>query len=216
MTPMKKRKKPLIALAAIVAILLLGRLGLPFLGACLVAEDKPQSSDAMVVLMGGGLERILGAVDLYQDGYADQIWIVRSLVKSYDLARDKGIEIPHETAIIKEAALQSGVPADRVSILPGDATNTQEEAIQVREYLQSRADIESLIIVTSKSHSGRAKKILMKAVRSPDREIRILSCPTPYDDFNAARWWRNRGDLKQGVLEYLKFSYFYLKEQFDL
>jgi uncharacterized SAM-binding protein YcdF (DUF218 family) len=70
-------------------------------------------------------------------------------------------------------------------VLPGDALSTQDEAIQVREYLKSEPDIDSLIIVTSKSHSGRAKKIFVKAMSSIDREIKVLSCPTQYDDFNA-------------------------------
>lgn len=53
-------------------------------------------------------------------------------------------------------------------------------------------------------------------MRSLEREIRVISSPTLYDDFNAGRWWTNRDDLKRGLLEYLKLSYFYLKEQFEL
>ena len=91
-----------------------------------------------------------------------------------------------------------------------------DEAIQVREYLKSETDIDSLIIVTSKSHSGRAKKIFIKAMSSLDREIRVISCPTKYDDFKAEGWWKSREDLKRGALEYLKLLNFYAREQFRL
>ena len=112
--------------------------------------------------------------------------------------------------------MQLGVPVEKINILTGDVLSTQDEVIQMREYLKSESDIESLIIVTSKSHSGRAKKIFVKAMSSIDREIRVISCPTKYDDFNTERWWQNREDLKHGVLEYLKLFHFYLREQFEL
>jgi uncharacterized SAM-binding protein YcdF (DUF218 family) len=206
---MKKPKKLFIALSIIIAILILGRLSLPTLGNYLVAEDEPQPSDIIVLLMGSGPDRMLGAVELYQSGYADEILMVRNMVRGYDLVVSQGVKISHDTDIAKEVAVQLGVPAEKITVLPGDALSTQDEAIQVREYLKSEPDIDSLIIVTSKSHSGRAKKIFVKAMSSLDREINVLSCPTEYDDFNAEKWWQNREDLKRGVLEYFKLMNFY-------
>jgi uncharacterized SAM-binding protein YcdF (DUF218 family) len=112
--------------------------------------------------MGSGPDRMLGAVDLYQAGYADEILMVRNMVRGYDLVVSQGVKIPHDTDIAKEVAVQLGVPEEKITVLPGDALSTQDEAIQVREYLKSEPDIDSLIIVTSKSHSGRAKKIFVK------------------------------------------------------
>jgi uncharacterized SAM-binding protein YcdF (DUF218 family) len=213
---MRKLKKIFITSAIILSVLLLGRLSLPTLGNYLVAEDEPQPSDIIVLLMGSGPDRMLGAVELYQSGYADEILMVRNMVRGYDLVVSQGVKISHDTDIAKEVAVQLGVPAEKITVLPGDALSTQDEAIQVREYLKSEPDIDSLIIVTSKSHSGRAKKIFVKAMSSLDREINVLSCPTEYDDFNAEKWWQNREDLKRGVLEYFKLMNFYAREQFEL
>ncbi len=164
-----------ITLAIIFAVLALGRLSLPSLGSFLVVEDNPQRSDIIVVLMGSGPDRMLGAVELYEAGYADEIVMVRNMVRGYDLVVNRGVKIPHDTDIAREVAVQLGVPAEKVNILPGDALSTQDEAIQVREYLKSQKDIDSLIIVTSKYHSGRAKKIFVKAMGS------IMGiCLTPY------------------------------------
>jgi uncharacterized SAM-binding protein YcdF (DUF218 family) len=138
------------------------------------------------------------------------------LVRGYNLVVSQGVKIPHDSDIAREVAVQLGVPAEKITVLPGDALSTQDEVIQVREYLKSEPDIDSLIIVTSKSHSERAKKIFVKAMSSLDREINVLSCPTEYDDFNAEKWWQNREDLKHGALEYLKLFHFYLREQFEL
>lgn len=213
---MKKPGKLFITVIVILSVLLLGRLSLPSLGYYLVAEDEPQQSDIIVLLMGSGPDRMLGAVDLYHAEYADEILMVRNMVRGYDLVVSQGVKIPHDTDIAREVAVQLGVPVEKITVLPGDALSTQDEAIQVREYLKSEPDIDSLIIVTSKSHSGRAKKIFVKAMSSMDREIRVISCPTKYDDFNADRWWKDREDLKRGALEYLKLFNFYVREQFEL
>lgn len=213
---MKKPKKLFIALSIIIAIIILGRLSLPSLGTFLVAEDEPQQSDIIVLLMGSGPDRMLGAVDLYHAGHADEIVMVRNMVRGYDLVVSQGVKIPHDTDIAKEVAVQLGVPVEKITVLPGDALSTQNEAIQVREYLESEPDIDSLIIVTSKSHSGRAKKIFVKAMESIDREVQVISCPTQYDDFNTEGWWQSREDLKRGVLEYFKLINFYAREQFEL
>jgi uncharacterized SAM-binding protein YcdF (DUF218 family) len=213
---MKKPGKLFITVIVILSVLLLGRLSLPSLGTFLVSEDKPQPSDIIVLLMGSGPDRMLGAVDLYHAEYADEILMVRNMVRGYDLVVSQGVKIPHDTDIAKEVAVQLGVPEEKITVLPGDALSTQDEAIAVREYLKSEPDLDSLIIVTSKSHSGRAKKIFVKTMSSIDREIKVLSCPTEYDDFNADRWWKDREDLKRGALEYLKLFHFYIKEQFEL
>jgi uncharacterized SAM-binding protein YcdF (DUF218 family) len=213
---MKKPKKLFTTVIVILVVVALIRLSLPSLGNLLVAQDEPQPSDIIVLLMGSGPDRMLGAVELYQSGYADEILMVRNMVRGYDLVVSQGVKIPHDTDIAKEVAVQLGVPEERIIVLPGDALSTQDEAIQVRKYLKGEPDIDSLIIVTSKSHSGRAKKIFVKAMSSIDREIKILSCPTDYDDFNAEKWWKNREDLKRGALEYLKLIHFYVKEQFEL
>lgn len=130
--------------------------------------------------MGSGPDRMLGAVELCQEGHSDEIVIARN------------------------------------TILPYDALSAQDEAIAVREYLENKKDAGSLIIVTSKPHSGRAKRIFAKAMGSMDREIRVVSCPTEHDDFNTKGWWKNREDLKRGVLEYLKLFNFYIRERFEL
>jgi uncharacterized SAM-binding protein YcdF (DUF218 family) len=189
---MKKPGKLFITVIVILSVLLLGRLSLPSLGNYLVAEDEPQQSDIIVLLMGSGPDRMLGAVDLYHAEYADEILMVRNMVRGYDLVVSQGVKIPHDTDIAKEVAVQLGVPEEKITVLPGDALSTQDEAIAVREYLKTEPDIDSLIIVTSKSHSGRAKKIFVKAMTSLERDFRIISCPTNYDDFNADRWWKDR------------------------
>ena len=73
-------------------------------------------------------------------------------------------------------------------ILLRDALSTKDEAVIVREYLKGEAEIDSLIMVASKYHSGWVKKVFVKAMKTLDREVEIISCPTKYDNFNVAEW----------------------------
>ena len=205
-----------IILSVLAAFFVFGRLSLPYLGAALVSQDEPQHCDTIVVLMGSGPDRMLWAADLYKQGYADEVVMVRNMERGYDLVVARGVKVPHDSEIARDVAVQLGVPGERVKILQGDALSTRDEAVAVRGYLNSEKGIDSLMIVTSKYHSSRAKIIFTKAMKSADRSIRIISCPTPYDDFNADVWWRNREDLKRGVMEYAKLIHFYLREQFYL
>jgi len=190
---------------------------IPNLGQWLVAEDDLQASDMIGVLMGSFPDRILQAVDIYNERYSDKIVLVNSYRADYDIFVERGVEIPPGNAqLSKMAAIDLGVPEENILILEGDAKSTQDEALIIREYIRNNRAIESIILVTSKYHSGRSKKIFRKALSGLDREINIYSSPTKYDPFNVNQWWRDREDIKWVVLEYLKLANFYFREQFLL
>jgi uncharacterized SAM-binding protein YcdF (DUF218 family) len=209
---MFNRKRIMIGLL-VVFLLIAGRLLLPSLGEALIVKDKPAPSDLIVVLMGGGLNRVFGAVDLYNTNYSQRILMVESYQAGYTEAISKGISVPREAVIAKSAAVQLGIPANAITILPGDAKSTKDEALVVRKYLQEHEKIDSIIIATSPTHSARAKKIFNWAFADLDRDVSVLSCPNTYDQFDPAKWWKNRDDVEQVLLEYLKFINFYLNDK---
>jgi uncharacterized SAM-binding protein YcdF (DUF218 family) len=190
---------------------------IPNLGQWLVAEDELQASDMIVVLTGSLTDRILQAVDIYNARYSDKIVFANSYRVDYDIFVERGVEMPPGKAqLYKMAAIDLGVPEENILILEGNAKSTQDEALIIREYIRNNRAIESFILVTSKYHSGRAKKIFRKALSGLDREINIYSSPSKYDPFNASQWWKDREDIKWVVLEYLKLANFYFREQFLL
>ncbi len=190
---------------------------MPNLGQWLVALDELHESDMIVVLTGSVTDRILQAVDIYNARYSDKIVLVNSYRVDYDIFVERGVEIPPGYAqLSKMAAIDLGVPEENILILEGNAKSTQDEALIIREYIRNNRAIESIILVTSKFHSGRSKKIFRKALSGLDREINIYSSPSKYDPSNVNQWWRDREDIKWVVLEYLKLANFYFWEQFLL
>ena len=188
----------------------------PNLGQWLVVMDELQESDMIVVLMGSVYDRILEAADLYDDGYSDRIVLINSYIAAKDIIINRGIKVYGNTLLSKMAAIDLGIPEEDVLILEGNSRSTQDEALTIREYIRNNREIESIILVTSKYHSGRAKKIFKKALSVLDREIDIYSSPSKYDPSNVDQWWGNREDFQWVVLEYLKLANFYFWEQFLL
>ena len=203
-------------LVVILLMILSIALWIPYAGQILVKSDQQQQADIIVVLMGSIPDRMLGAVDLYTEGYANTILMVQSHMSGYEVLTARGVTIPTTVDLNKEVAVSLGVPEEHVHILPGSAYSTNDEAIIFREYLSHNTDINSIALVTSKYHSCRAKLIFERALRHLDRDITIHSTPTNYDSFNERYWWRNREDMKRVVTEYLKLVNFFVRERYRL
>lgn len=181
-------------------------LGHPFLlrtiGRYLVTEDRLQKAEAIVVLAGdGGVARTLEAVRLYQDGYASRIVLTHQrLPKGYDALARLGITVPEERDIQWMVLKAMRVPASAVLQIDKRSDSTAGEAEQLLSLLEQRR-IRTVILVTNRSHSTRARKILARASRGA---VSIISRPTRYDTFNADGWWHSRADAREVLLEYIK------------
>ncbi len=177
----------------------------------IVAVDSPEKADLIIVLMGSGPDRILGAVELYEQGYAPCIIMVENWEPGYELLQPRGAVLPRDAELAAMVGVQLGVPEEAFIILPGDARSTQDEALIVTQYLkEQQLKVDKVLLVSSKYHSKRSAKIFRWALRGLDQDVKVLSCPTPYDDFNAAAWWSSREDAKRVVMEYMKLVNFYL------
>lgn len=206
---LKKRK---FLLVIILVFMLLGTF-LCKAGIFLVESVEPEHADLIVVLMGSGPDRILYGVDLYKQGYADQIVLVENWQPGYERLETLEVSIPRDPELAAMIGMQLGVPAEVFTILPGDARSTHDEALIVTDYLRSQTQYDRLILVTSQFHSARSACIFRWAVGDLDRDFEVFSCPTPYDDFQSARWWNSREDLKRVVMEYSKWANFYLLDR---
>ncbi len=193
----------------LVVLPLLGLLlyvGYPFLlraiGRYLVTEDPLQKADAIAVLTGdGGVVRTLEAVRLYQDGYAPRIILTHEILKKgYEELARLGIKVPEERDIQWMVLKAMRVPSGAVLQVKERANSTQSEILYLTRFLDQHR-IRSVILVTNRSHSTRASKIL---ARTSGGRIAIINRPTRYDTFDPDGWWHSRGDAKEVLAEYEK------------
>lgn len=188
-------------------------IGHPFLlrtmGRYLIREDPLQKAEAIAVLAGdGGVARTLEAVRLYQDGYAPRIILTHQrLPKGYEALARLGITVPEERNIQRMVLKAMRVPAAAVLQVSERADSTKSEMAHLVHLLKERR-IRTVILVTDRSHSTRASKIL---ARASGGTIVIISRPTRYDTFDPEEWWHSRVDTKEVLFEYQKLLDYFVQ-----
>jgi len=182
-------------------------------GAWLVKENVPEHADAMVLLMGGFPDRVLQAVDLYKEGKAGRLLIVEESMGPFRALEARGADIISNTEQARNSAIALGIPADSITVLPGDARSTLDEAIVVRDYLVERNNIDTVLLVSSSAHMRRASMIFKAALKNNDHPVYIGCSPSAYSDFNAAKWWRDKEGIQSVLTEYAKMVSFVVFEK---
>jgi len=184
------------------------------LGQLLVKEDRPEKADLIVALSGSLVDRTLTAIDLYQAGWSDKIFIFREeKPDGYDLLERRGIRLPEGRDLACEILLSSGVPKGAILTDEREVTSTYDEACVMRDFLKSHP-LSKLILVTSKYHSRRAHLTFRSLLNTP--KIQIFSCPTPYDEFDPQRWWKQETIRERVFFEYEKLLAYLLQGRIRL
>ncbi len=185
-------------------------------GTWLVKADDPDHADVIVILMGSISDRVLQVADSYNDGVAARVWIVEEGMGAYRALEERGVQLISNSTQAKNALVSLGIPADSIEILPGDANSTRMEAELVRDHLLTQTGIDTILLVTSSSHTRRGFN-LFKAAFHPMGKPPVLYCSSnSYTDFNASKWWRNKNHIQEVIDEYMKLVNFVLFERPEL
>ncbi len=152
---------------------------------------ETETTDALVVLTGGR-NRVAEALRLYNSGLSERLLIsgVGHDVGIQELADQNKTAITHKKGQI---------------ILGTEATNTIENAIEVREVIR-RQNISSVRLVTSNYHMPRSREEILAL--NPD--IKII-CHPVYSENVSTKWWKRPGSFYLIAGEFNKFIYVYLK-----
>lgn len=167
-------------------------------GRWLVVEDPLAKVDAIAVLSGGLPVRALEAARLYRQGYAPEVWLTHTAEPGESL---KALGIPFEGEEVYSARvlIHEGVPADAIHVLETSIVNTADEMRVISQALQQEKD-RSVILVTSKPHTRRARLLWRKLAPG---ECRAIVRPASEDPFDPHHWWRSTGDALDVVREVL-------------
>jgi uncharacterized SAM-binding protein YcdF (DUF218 family) len=184
-----------IAAAAVLLVVVSHPLWLRALGHWLVVNDPLQVADAIVVLGGGGPDRVAGGVALFEAGYAP--WLV---VTNMPL-NTPGIREDYAELMRREAVWQ-GVPEERILRAPGTVRTTYEEALVARQ-LCSAESFRSLIVVSDLYHTRRVRRAFGDALAGSG--IHVMVRASQYSGWQPDDWWRTMDGLRDTWTEYLKW-----------
>ncbi len=184
-------------------IIVLAVLSVPFVmeGAAhwLIVQDKLEPVDSLIVLGGDNNgERVDRAVRLYRQGYAREL-----LLSGGPLAW--GLTAAQW---MKRQALSLGVPAGAIR-LEDESESTIDNAKMSLALLNGK--VRSVALVTSPTHSRRAKKVFSKVFSKAG--IKVYSYPVlPAESrFKVSRWWTRHEDTQAVMWEYVTLVYYFLK-----
>ena len=179
-------------------ILLVSLFLLRGLGSWLVVQDPLAKTDAIFVLGGTRFERPLEAVELYKAGWAPRIALMRQ-VSDYGEVHlmQQGIPYPREVDAQVEVMVRLGVPQSAITIF-NEANSTAEEADTLYEAATAN-HWSSVIIVTSKQHTRRARLVMTR--RTAPIGLTVVTRYSRYDQADTDRWWTNRSVLRFTLFE---------------
>jgi uncharacterized SAM-binding protein YcdF (DUF218 family) len=103
-----------------------------------------------------------------------------------------------------------GIPDSCITMLPGDARSTLDEALVVRDYLAGRDAMDTLILVSSPAHMRRAYMIFRAVLHESENDVYIGCSPSKYSSFKADKWWRRKEDIQSVLSEWVKILSFIL------
>lgn len=183
---------------AVLLVLLPTLYGLSRLGAFLVVEDPVRNADAIIVLGGSMYERQMEAVDLFQAGMAPKIYLFREIADWGErVLIEKKIPYLRAVDVQIDAMVKLGVPRDAIEILD-QAANTATEARFV-EQLATEKHFSTIIVVTSKQHTRRARLVLSR--RLADLGTTIVMRGSRYDRTPFEKWWTDRPTIRFTLFE---------------
>jgi uncharacterized SAM-binding protein YcdF (DUF218 family) len=185
----------------------------PAAGRVLVVSDPlPAQADAIVLLAGSPAARALETADLFARGTAPRVVLTRERVTpgTAALAR-RGVRVEPRDEETRRILVALGVPDAAITTLPGRAYSTDSEARLLARWA-CRSGMRSLVVVTSPSHTRRARLILRQVL-----EPRVLLAvrPAPADYF-PPQWWKRRTAAKLVLSEYQKLAHYWLRERWQL
>ncbi|MFC3884801.1 YdcF family protein [Bacillus songklensis] len=152
-------------------------------GDFLVMDEKPVKSDVIIVLSGGGIERLEKGVELYKKGFAPYFMISNG--------QEDGLY---------EAAQKMGVPIDSI-ILENNASSTTENALFTKK-LMMKHKFQSALVVSSNYHMRRVKTNYSKAIKNTG--IKLVYCSDDSDEYDPGRWWATKEGRQTTYIEYIK------------
>lgn len=177
-------------------------------GSWLVKNDPPLHADAMEILMGSIPDRVLQAADVYKSGKSGKLIIVKENMLGLKVLEERGVHFESTTEQTREAAITLGIPSDSITILPGDTRSTMDEATVMKKYLSKNRSIDTLLLVTSSTHTRRASMIFKTAFIRSGIHATVLCSPSKYDGFDAKGWFKTKEGIQTVLSEYIKIADF--------
>ncbi len=188
-------------LGTLISLLLLGA-GLIAAGEFLVHADPLERAGVVVLLSGGGTERMSEAAKLMKGRYAELL-----------LLTDTARVMPEgmlESQYMRLEAVRLGVSPAQVQLSQPTVESTRDEAFKVREFMLLH-QITDCIVVTDPYHTRRTRLIFRDVMAGSGIGVRVI--PSSGHWYHAESWFFSLRGWQATLSEYIKLAYYLLLKQ---
>jgi uncharacterized SAM-binding protein YcdF (DUF218 family) len=195
-------RRRVVILTAVIGFLFLAYLTAPFIltkiGSWLIVRDQLTKADLIIILGGDDNgERAIEGVKLYKAGYAPKIMLSGGPLAWHLTSADW----------MRKEVIALGVPSNKTLVQNKSRSTLQDAQFTLPLVKQLKA--KKILLVTSPTHSRRAKRIFNKLFGK--EKIAVVSWPATVSDFKLDRWWTRYEDRALVVWEYVSFPLYLLK-----
>jgi len=169
----------------------------------LVVEETPLARADVVIVMTNVPRVAAEAAVVVKAGYAPRVVVFPALPRpDDDVLRMLGIDAVLEHDIVVRVLRASGVPAQRIDLLPHAPDGTNEAAREIGRYARTHG-MTRVIAITERSHTRRTARLLRREL--PEHGV-VMVRAAPHDEFDPDTWWQNRGNARELAMEALRWG----------
>jgi uncharacterized SAM-binding protein YcdF (DUF218 family) len=173
-------------------------------GEFLVHADPLERSGAVVLLSGGGNERMDEAARLMRERYSDLL-----------ILTDTAETMPDgmlTSTYMRLEAIDKGVSPAQIQLTDHVVGSTRDEARAVEAYLNLH-QVKSCLVVTDPFHTQRTRLIFRNQMKSSGIDVRVV--PSSGHWYRAGSWFLSLRGWQATISEYAKLTYYLLGKQVD-
>jgi hypothetical protein len=179
-------------------------------GWALVASDRLEPADVIVISVDAGTAGVLEAADLARLGIARRVAVFNNFVTGADreLSR-RGVTYQDSATVSIEQLRALGIPAQ--AIAPAVSGSEDEGPALARWCTEQH--VRRLVFISKSDHSRRTRRILRRALEPLD--VEIIEQPSRYSSFEPDAWWRTRDGVRTELTESQKLAWDLLRHPFS-
>jgi uncharacterized SAM-binding protein YcdF (DUF218 family) len=171
-------------------------------GALVVSEDPLGPAELMVVSNASARGDALEAARLYGAGISSRVVVLTWRAEPIDdEMRRLGVPYLPATELVHAILVHSGVPAGAIAVLPGPVDGLNSEIAVLATFAREHRP-ESLLFVTARTHTARARWLLRRTLPAG---MRVAVRSPPSDRFSPRSWWESRDQSRELGEEYLRW-----------
>lgn len=176
----------------------------------LIVEGQHYGNAEVIVVLSGSsayVERTHHAAELFREARGEKVVLTNDGQQGSWSRQQQRNLYTFERAT--EELKKSGVPGDKIILLPETVSSTYEEAALLQNWA-TRNHLKSLLVVTSGYHSRRARWTFERVFRNTNVAITLDSVPPGQQLPSPATWWWYPRGWRSVGAEYVKIIYYWL------